>query len=102
MVWVLLVGVKLAVLAVAILGGIAWRLRLPSALLPLLAGLLLFRWERDLALGTLGWGIVFLAAGFVSLVTGVAISWNLRLNSNASSLPEAEATADEPPGTDCQ
>jgi hypothetical protein len=55
----------------------AWRLRLVTALLPLLVGL--YELVKVLtSLGVLGWGILFLGTGFVALIVGVAVNWNMR------------------------
>ncbi len=53
---------------------LAWRRRLPAAALALAAGAFGLR-EYLLLLGALGWGMILLAAGFLSLITGIAINW---------------------------
>jgi hypothetical protein len=52
----------------------AWRLQLPSALLAAIAAMLP-AWKNLLPRDSIGWGVLLLAIGFLSLVVGVAIYW---------------------------
>ncbi len=67
-------GLWLVLPTAAVLIILVWRLRLTSAALALVAGAIGLR-EHLPQLGALGWGTVFLAGGFLSLITGVAINW---------------------------
>lgn len=61
----------------AVLILMAWRLRLPFALLPLVAGLYPAL-QGVRALNVVGKGMMFLALGFVALIAGVAFNWSQR------------------------
>jgi hypothetical protein len=67
----------LAVTGVALVA-LAWRYRMPLALLPLVPVLPLMV-RRLPTLGWLGWGAVLLGFGFLSLVAGVAYNWTHRV-----------------------
>ncbi len=67
-------GLGLNLLSAAALIFLAWRLRSTTAALALAAGAFGLR-EHLPQLGALVWGLLFLAAGFLSLITGVAINW---------------------------
>ncbi|MDM8555452.1 hypothetical protein QUF75_12030 [Desulfococcaceae bacterium HSG7] len=76
-------AVNLVTVAVLLL--IAWRLKMRCALLPLLFGLvpaiikylpLIIRLLTSLS--GFEWGIILLLTGFVALVAGIAVNWNMR------------------------
>ncbi len=76
-------AVNLVTAAVLLL--IAWRLRMRCALLPLLFGLipvivryipLIIRLLKSLS--GFEWGVILLLIGFIALVVGVAVNWNMR------------------------
>jgi len=76
-------AVNLVTAAVLLL--IAWRFRMRFALLPLLFGLvpviakympLIIRLLKSLS--GFEWGIILLLMGFVALVIGIAVNWNMR------------------------
>ncbi len=76
----------LNLVALVVLVLMAWRLRLLAALLPLPLGfILLLRHLPDL--GALGWGVVFLAAGFIALLAGLAVNWSQRRRNGESAAP---------------
>jgi hypothetical protein len=64
----------LSLVTAVILVVMAWRLRLRTALLPLILGLypvvIVLR-----SLSVLGWGILLLAIGFIALIVGIMINW---------------------------
>jgi hypothetical protein len=67
----------LSLVSAAMLILMAWRLQLPVALLPMLAGVYpIMKFLRSLS--GLGWGIILLTIGFIALIVGVAINWSQR------------------------
>jgi hypothetical protein len=72
------INIWLSLMTAVILILMAWRLKLPVALLPLIAGL--YPVVKGLrSLNEFGWGILLLAIGFITLIIGVAINWNQRI-----------------------
>lgn len=67
-------GLGLNLLTAVALIFLVWRQRSTTAALALAAGTVGLR-EHLPQLGTLAWGLVFLATGFLSLITGIAINW---------------------------
>jgi hypothetical protein len=67
----------LALVTALILIVIAWRFRLPTALLPLLLGLYPVM-KIVLSFGVQGWGILLITVAFMTLIIGIAINWGLR------------------------
>ncbi len=71
------ISIWLTVFAIVALAGLSWRFRMPSALLPLLAGV--YPLITHLPSFTIRqWGIVLIALAFLSLIGGVLINWQLR------------------------
>lgn len=64
----------LNVATATVLLAIAWRLQLPSALLAVILTMLPL-WKKLAPRDTLGWGILLLALGFLTLIAGVAVYW---------------------------
>ncbi len=78
-------NLAVSLITAALLLLIAWRLRMPCALLPLIFGLmpaiikympLIIRLLKTLS--GFEWGIIFLLMGFVALVVGIAVNWSMR------------------------
>jgi hypothetical protein len=69
-----------SLLTAAILIVMAWRLRLPIALLPLISSIYPAMKVVN-SLNLLGKGILLLAIGFIALIVGVAFNWSQRTQS---------------------
>jgi hypothetical protein len=79
------VNLWLSLATAATLIVMAWRLRLPFALLPLVAGVYPAL-QSIRSLDAVGKGIIFLAIGFVALIAGVAFNWSQRKKTNVDRL----------------
>jgi len=71
------INLALSLATAIILILMAWKLKLPSALLPLLAGVYPAM-QGVQSLDFVGRGSILLALGFLALVTGVAFNWSQR------------------------
>jgi hypothetical protein len=71
------INLVLSLATASILIVMAWKLKLPSALLPLLAGMYPAM-QGVQSLDVVGRGSLLLALGFLALVTGIAFNWSQR------------------------